>query len=118
MRRDDDDAGSTDPRELEDQDRLRQLSRARQGRAVKLIVAVALLVILIMFIVANSKRVQISYVFFSRNTRLIWIMLACSFLGGVIGYLVGRPGRQFRFRRKDTEPGDPTAGPEKPTPDR
>src|SRR5207247_4137162 len=78
----------------------RQEQKARQGRVVKLLVALFLVVVFIVFIIQNSDRTKIDYVFFSRNTRLIWIMLACGVLGGIVGYLVGRPGKQIRFRKQ------------------
>lgn len=85
----------------------RELQRARQGRVVKLLVALFVLVVLIVFIIQNSARTQIDYVFFTRKTRLIWIMLTCAVLGGVVGYLVGRPGKQVRLRRR-AEPDQET----------
>ena len=85
-----------------------QLRRARQGRIAKFLVALFLVVVFVVFIVQNSKRTRIDYVFFHRDTRLIWIMLACAILGGVAGFLVGRPGKQVRLRkRKDTPPAEP-----------
>ena len=78
----------------------RDLQRARQGRVVKLLVALFLVVVFIVFIIQNSDRTKIDYVFFHRDTRLIWIMLACGILGGIVGYLVGRPGKQIRVRNQ------------------
>jgi len=77
-----------------------QLRRARQGRIAKFLVALFLVVVFVVFIVQNSKRTRIDYVFFHRDTRLIWIMLACGILGGIVGCLLGRPGKQVRLRRK------------------
>jgi uncharacterized integral membrane protein len=91
--------GEDDPREREDQEHLRQLSRHRQARAGKLIVALAVLVILLVFVLSNAKSVPVSFVFFTRRPPLIWVMLACAILGGLIGFIVGRPGRAFRFHR-------------------
>ena len=87
----------------------RQLQKARQTRVAKFLVALFLVVVFVVFIVQNSDRVKIDYVFFHRDTRLIWIMLACAVLGGIVGFLVGRPGKQVRLRRKRGEPkkGDP-----------
>ena len=81
----------------------RQLHRARQRRIAKWLVALFLLVLFVIFIVQNSKRARIDYVFFHRDTRLIWIMLACGIIGGIIGFLIGRPGRQVRLRKKKDE---------------
>ena len=78
--------------------------RARQTRVAKLLVALFIVVVLVVFIVQNSTPTRIDYVFFHRNTRLIWIMFACAVLGGVVGYLVGRPGKQIRLRRRSKGP--------------
>jgi uncharacterized integral membrane protein len=89
----------------EDRDHLRQLQRARQGRVVKLLVVLAILIIFTLFVIQNSQPTQVDFVFFNRQPRLIWVMLACGVLGGIIGYLIGRPGKQARLhRRKDREP--------------
>jgi uncharacterized integral membrane protein len=84
-----------------DQDRLRQLKRHRQVRAAKAIVVVVILTLLILFIVWNSHSVQVNYVFFKARNSLIWVMVVCTLLGGIVGFIVGRPGRQFRFRHED-----------------
>ena len=81
----------------------RRLQRARQARVAKLLVALFIAIILIVFIVQNSTPTRIDYVFFHRETRLIWIMLTCAVLGGIVGYLVGRPGKQVHLRRKKGE---------------
>jgi uncharacterized integral membrane protein len=115
MRRDDDIGGDgeRDDEELTkaraeadrlDRDHLQRLQRARQARGVKVIIALAVLVILIVFIVSNSQRVEVNFVFVDRNIRLIWVMLACAILGGIVGFVLGRPGRQFRFHREEDEP--------------
>ena len=78
----------------------RQLQQHRQRRVAKLLVALFLVVIFVVFIVQNSRPTRIDYVFFHRDTRLIWIMLACGIIGGVVGFLVGRPGKQVGRKRK------------------
>ena len=83
----------------------RHLRRARQGRVAKVLFALAILVILIIFVIANSQDVDVDYVFVTRQTRLIWIMLVCAFIGGIIGYTIGRPGKELR-RFRDRRPGD------------
>jgi uncharacterized integral membrane protein len=92
-----------DPTAAADQDRLHQLQRHRQARAAKSIVVLAILTVLILFIVWNAHSVPVNYVFFKANNDLIWVMLACAVLGGIVGFIVGRPGRTFRFRRHEEE---------------
>ena len=89
---------NVDPAEHE-----RQLHRARQSRIAKMLVSLFLVVILVVFIVQNSKPTRIDYVFFHRDTRLIWIMLTCAVIGGIVGFLIGRPGKQLRTRKKKDE---------------
>jgi uncharacterized integral membrane protein len=84
-----------------DQADLRQLQRERQTRVAKLIVALVIVGILIAFIVANSQSVIVHFVFFTRRPALIWVMFACAILGGIVGYVIGRPGRH---RGKDQQP--------------
>ncbi len=71
---------------------------------VKVIVALFLLGVLIAFIVANSQSVVVHFVFVTRRPALIWVMFTCAILGGIIGYLIGRPGKQIGSRRRKDEP--------------
>jgi len=87
-----------------EQAQLQALQRARQARVVKVAVALAILGILIAFIAANSQSVMVRFVFFTRRPALIWVMFACAVLGGIVGYLIGRPGRQVRLRRRPEPP--------------
>jgi uncharacterized integral membrane protein len=97
--------GQTDTDRKADQEHLRELQRARQTRVAKVLVALAIAVILIIFIVANSQPVKVNFVFFTRRPGLIWIMFTCAVLGGILGYLIGRPGRQVRLHRRREEQG-------------
>ncbi len=113
MRRDDSDlpeqhssAGAADDpvaRVKADQEHLKALQRARQARVAKVLVALALVVVLVVFIIQNSQRVPVDFVFVTRMARLIWVMLACAVVGGVVGYLIGRPGKQFPLHKRSDE---------------
>jgi len=88
-----------------DQAQLRRLQKERQTRVAKVIAALVIVGILIAFIVSNSQSVKVRFVFFTRYPALIWVMFACAVLGGIVGYLIGRPGRQVRMHRgKDQQP--------------
>jgi uncharacterized integral membrane protein len=65
----------------------------------KLLIVLALLVIVIIFVIANSQGVEVDFVFATRHPPLIWVMLGSAFLGGIIGYAVGRPGKELRRLR-------------------
>jgi uncharacterized integral membrane protein len=94
-----------------DQASLKELQRARQIRVVKVLVALVILVILAIFVIGNSQRVPVDFVFGTHRARLIWVMIGCIVLGGIAGYLIGRPGRQVRFRHR-AEHDRGKAGPE------
>jgi uncharacterized integral membrane protein len=87
-----------------DQEHYRDLQRERQARVAKVLVTLFLAGVLIAFIVANSQSVIVHFVFVTRKPALIWVMFACAVLGGIVGYLIGRPGKQVRFHRKKEEP--------------
>ena len=93
-------------RELEGK-QLPELQRARQARVARAFVALGIGVLLIIFVIANSQQVKVDFVFFTRHPRLIWVMIACALLGGIAGYLIGRPGKQVRVPRRqgDAEKG-------------
>ena len=79
---------------------MRKLQRARQARVAKVVVALAILVILIIFVIANADPVKVNFVFVTRHPRLIWVMIACAVLGGIVGYLIGRPDRHTGSRTR------------------
>jgi uncharacterized integral membrane protein len=89
-----------------DQEHLRELQRARQAKVVKVLVVLAIVVIFMVFIISNDDPAPVSFVFFTRHPPLIWVMFACALLGGIIGYLIGRPGRQIRLHRRREGPKD------------
>jgi uncharacterized integral membrane protein len=92
-----------DPGERARTDQERQLRRARQGRVAKVLTVLAVVVILIIFVVSNSSSVPVDFVFADVDLGLIWVMLVCAVLGGIIGYAIGRPGKELR-RRAGQEP--------------
>ncbi len=83
-----------------DREHLRDLQKARQGRVVKTLLALTLAVVFIVFILTNSQAVTVNFVFVKRKPPLIWVMFGCAVVGGIFGYLVGRPGKQIRLHRR------------------
>jgi uncharacterized integral membrane protein len=79
---------------------MRELQRARQGKVVKVLVVLAIVVIFMVFIISNDDPARVSFVFFTRRPPLIWVMFGCALIGGMIGYLIGRPGKQVRLHRR------------------
>jgi uncharacterized integral membrane protein len=93
-----------DPDRKAEEERQRQASRARSNRIAKVVVVLFLIGVFIAFIVSNSESVDVNFVFLSRKPALIWVMFFCGLIGGIIGYLIGRPSRQPKERRKKDEP--------------
>jgi uncharacterized integral membrane protein len=83
-----------------DREHFRELQKARQGRVVKTLLALTLAVVFIVFILTNSQAVTVNFVFVKRKPPLIWVMFGCAVVGGIFGYLVGRPGKQIRLHRR------------------
>ena len=87
---------------------LTAIRKARQARVAKVLVILAIVVILIIFVIANSQPVKVNFVFVTRHPRLIWVMFACALLGGLAGYLIGKPGRQVLASQRRKEPRPPS----------
>jgi uncharacterized integral membrane protein len=79
---------------------LAEVARARRRRAAKAIGALVVFVVLVLFIVANSQPVEVNFLFFTAHPRLIWVMVTCAVLGGLLGYLLGRPGHEGKAKKK------------------
>lgn len=95
----------------EEAEHLEALARARRARVARVTLALGVGVVLMLFILWNAQPVKVNFVFVTRHPPLIWVMLACAVLGGLIGYVVGRPGKQVRLRRDgDKEPVPPEGG--------
>ena len=60
----------------------------RRIAAAKGIVALLLLVLFVVLVIRNSQPVVVDFIFVLGRPRLIWVILACAALGGVIGYLL------------------------------
>jgi uncharacterized integral membrane protein len=74
-----------------DPEAARQFDHAWQPRLYVLLVGLALVVAYIIgFIVANSDRVSVNFVFFDARTSLIWLILLCFGSGLVAGVLLSQ----------------------------
>ena len=89
----------------DDQARQKEADRERRARLTKVLLGLAIAIVLLIFITSNSQGVKVHFVFFTRRPPLIWVMFACAVLGGALGYLIGKPGKQLTLRRpkKDGE---------------
>lgn len=80
-------------------DRLRRHAR-RTGLYTWACAVVLLLVIIIALIVANTRRVKVSWVFGSTHQSLVWIILVTAIVGWLLGIVTSVIFR-FRTRRRD-----------------
>ena len=92
MRRDDEDDfadrgdGGTGPPE----------GRRTGGVSARQVLIFLLLLVLIIFGVANFKPVDVNFLFFTSRARVVTVIVVAAVLGFVAGYFVGRPGREDR----------------------
>ena len=82
---------------LEAESRLRRGMRYshRTGLYASLVVAIATIVLLILLIAQNTRRVKVDYVFGNSQTRLIWLVIVSAITGWVLGIVTA-----FLVRRR------------------
>jgi uncharacterized integral membrane protein len=112
MRRDDDDSGSArDPGRDPGQDQGRDPGGGRgeptppprSGVSFRQVLIAIVAVILVAFGIANFDTVQVNFLLFDSEARLVTVIVVAAGLGFVIGYFVGRPGRLQRKYLKQRE---------------
>ena len=69
-----------------------------RSAALKIALGLLLVILFVLFIIQNSKRVEVDFVFFQKRIRLVWVFLACAVLGAVAAWLIGRPRRRAQRR--------------------
>jgi uncharacterized integral membrane protein len=92
---------SENPDERMDREHMRQLQRARRARVAKAVVISLIVVLLIVFVIQNSDPVPVVFLFLDGEPRLIWVLVVTIVLGAIVGYLLGRPGKDTRLHRRD-----------------
>lgn len=75
----------------------------RQARSARLyasaFLVVAMLVVLVALVIANTRRVEISWVIGTTEASLVWIIVAAAILGWLLGIATGAVLR-LRTRRR------------------
>ncbi|HEX9891909.1 MAG TPA: LapA family protein [Actinomycetota bacterium] len=65
---------------------------------IKVVLALVIVVLFVLFIIQNSARVNVDFVFVSKQIRLVWVFLSCAIIGGIVAWLIGRPRRKAQRR--------------------
>ena len=79
-------------------DQPRPSEAERHDNLAKLVLAGIVVAVLVAFILGNTERVRVSFVFFHSRFRLIWVLLVTNLLGFAVGYLLR--GRRMAGRKK------------------
>jgi len=77
------------------------VQRPRQAPPIRLIVGGLIAVLVVWFALVNSQRVEIDFILFERESRLIYIILGSAILGAIAGVLMRRHRQRERRRRAD-----------------
>lgn len=75
---------------------LQNLEARRAERLVKIVQLTLIAVVFAVFVLQNADPVDVNFLIFSLNIRLIWVIFGCAGLGAVAGYLIGRPEKSLR----------------------
>ena len=86
----------------EERDHTRRIQADRRGRLASALFVLTLVVLFVVFISQNiSETPTIDFLFFHFEVSLIWIFLVVAIIGGIVGYILGRPSRKLRLHDRD-----------------
>jgi uncharacterized integral membrane protein len=63
---------------------------------MRLIVALVVAALLVIFAIQNTKEVRVSFLFFHWDARVIFVIIVSALLGMLVAYLLGRRRRRVR----------------------
>lgn len=75
---------------------LQQMEDRQRERLLKVALLTLIAIVFITFVLQNAQGVNVHFLLFSLNIRLIWVIFGCALLGGFAGYLIGRPDKSLR----------------------
>jgi uncharacterized integral membrane protein len=75
---------------------LQQMEDRQRERLLKVGQLTLIAIVFITFVLQNAGGVNVHFLLFALNIRLIWVIFGCAFLGGLAGYLIGRPDKSLR----------------------
>lgn len=73
----------------------------RSGVSSRQVLIGILAIVLIAFAIANFERVEVNFLLFQTDARVVTVVAVAGVLGFVIGYFVGRPSREDRKLLKE-----------------
>ena len=76
-----------------------------QGIRAKHVLIGLLAIVLIAFAIANFERVDVNFLVFETQARVVTVIVVAAILGFVTGYFVGRPSREDRKRLREPKQG-------------
>jgi uncharacterized integral membrane protein len=79
------------------------VGRPPAGNARWIVVALVAIV-LVAFAIANFRPVRVNFLLFTTRARVVTVVVVAGLLGFVVGYFVGRPGREERKRLREWRP--------------
>jgi uncharacterized integral membrane protein len=85
---------------------LMQMETRQRERLVKFAQLTLIAIVFITFVLQNAQPVNVHFLLFSLNIRLIWVIFGCGLLGVAAGYLIGRPDKSLRalLPRREKKP--------------
>ena len=75
---------------------LLQMEHRQRDLLVKTAQLTLIAIVFITFVLQNAQPVNVHFLLFSVDIRLIWVIFGCGLLGGAAGYLIGRPDKSLR----------------------
>lgn len=76
-------------------------STRKSGPNPRLILAIVLAIVLIAFAALNFRPVRVNFLLFTTRARVVTVIVVAALLGFVVGWFVGRPGREERRHLRD-----------------
>jgi len=73
----------------------------KSGPSGKWIAIIVAAVLLLIFAIQNSERVDVDFLVFDTKARVVTVIVVAAVLGFVIGFFVGRPSRSERKAMND-----------------
>jgi uncharacterized integral membrane protein len=74
------------------------LDERQKKQLIRIGILVVVGILLVAFIFRNTRKVDVSFVFFSTRSSLIWVIVSSLVLGFLAGWLL--PGQVKRYRQK------------------